>query len=262
MERYKNISPSAFARRFDGFTAQNVTEIKDKFVSVLEYLEGSEQPGTGSGGNIIGGNGTGSGNVSVSGGSSGSSSGGGFSGGVTPVVPQSKFADVSSSHWAYADITALVDKGVLSGYADGTFKGDASITREEFAKIVVVAFGLTDNGNDFGGYSDVKSDFWANSYIKIASVNGIGNGKFGTGEKITRQDAAVMIMRAAKATGIALNGQGSEFNDGSKISDYAKEAVNALSGAGVINGFADGTFKPNDALTRSQTAKIVYSVIK
>jgi hypothetical protein len=71
-----------------------------------------------------------------------------------------------------------------------------------------------------------------------------------------------MIMRAAKATGISLDGQGSQFNDGSIISDYAKEAVNTLSGAGVINGFADGTFKPNDPLTRAQTAKIVYSVIK
>ena len=264
--RYKNISPSAFARRFDGFTAQNTTDVKDKFIAELEYLEGSEQPGTGSGGNIIGGNGTGNGNVSVSGGSSGGSSGGGFGGGVTPVIPQSKFADISSSHWAYADITALVDKGVLSGYADGTFKADASITREEFAKIVVVAFGLADNGNEFYGYSDVESDFWASSYIRIATVNGIingtGNGNFGTGEKITRQDAAVMIMRAAKATGISFDGQGSKFNDGSEISDYAKEAVNALSGAGVINGFADGTFKPNDALTRAQTAKIVYSVIK
>jgi len=266
MTRYKNLSASAFARRFDGFTAQNTKEIKDKFVSVLEFLEGSEQPGTGSGGNIIGGNGTGSGNVSVSGGSSGGSSGGGFGGSVTPVIPQSRFADVSSSHWAYGDIIALVDKGVLSGYADGTFKADASITREEFAKIVVVAFGLKDNDNAFEGYKDVKSDFWANSYIKIATVNGIingiGNGKFGAGEKITRQDAAVMIMRAAKATGISLDGQGSQFNDGSIISDYAKEAVNTLSGAGVINGFADGTFKPNDPLTRAQTAKIVYSVIK
>ena len=75
-------------------------------------------------------------------------------------------------------------------------------------------------------------------------------------------EAAVMIWRAAKAKGISL-GEGSEgaFADQSKIAEYAKASVGALSGAKIINGFEDGSFRPDNSITRAETAKIVYSVI-
>lgn len=259
MERYSKVSSSDFARQFDGFTATDALSVKTKFVTVLLSLEGASTENNNSsvilGGGGSGG-GSGGGNVAVSGGSAG---------GIAPSAPQKIFADLDEGHWAYNPIIALNKMGIINGYNDGTFKSEATITREEFAKVVVVAFGLTDNGGEYTAFADAK-DNWANEYIKIAYVNGvvngIGNGNFGIGQKISRQDAAVMIWRAAKAKGISL-GEGSEgaFADQSKIAEYAKASVGALSGAKIINGFEDGSFRPDNSITRAETAKIVYSVI-
>ena len=104
--------------------------------------------------------------------------------------------------------------------------------------------------------------FWRYNGVVNGVVNGIGNNKFGVGQKISRQDAAVMIQRAAKAKGITLGGEGNlSFKDAKDIADYAKASVSELSNAKIINGFTDGTFKPNNSITRAETAKIVYSVI-
>lgn len=259
MERYLKVSSSDFARQFDGFVATDVLSIKTKFTSVLTSLEGSDSEG-GSGNVIIGGGGFGGGggggNIGVSGGSAGT---------LVPPAPQKVFSDLLETHWAYNPIIALNKMGIINGYNDGTFKSEANITREEFAKVVVVAFGLTDNGGEYKAFADANGH-WAEQYIKIAYVNGvvngIGNNKFGVGQKISRQDAAVMIQRAAKAKGITLGGEGNlSFKDAKDIADYAKVSVGELSDAKIINGFTDGTFKPNNSITRAETAKIVYSVI-
>ncbi len=259
MERYAAVSKSDFARPFDNFTAQTTQQIKEKFVSVLQQLENADGESGGTtingGGGTGGGAGGGGGNIAVS---------GAASPGNTP--GNNSFTDVNTGHWAYSHIMALCNMGILNGYADGTFKCDASITREEFAKVVVAAFGLSDNGGAYSGYSDIAADHWASTFIKIATVNGVingvGEGKFGAGERISRQDAAVMIGRAAKAKGIALDSQTAvSFADGASIASYASEAVNQLAAAKIINGFADGTFKPSHSITRAETAKIVYSVI-
>jgi len=258
MERYAKVSSSDFARQFDGFVATDALSIKTKFTSVLTSLEGSSPEG-GSGNVIIGGGGSGGGgggNIGVSGGSAGT---------LVPPAPQKVFSDLSENHWAYNPIIALNKMGIINGYNDGTFKSEANITREEFAKVVVVAFGLTDNGGEYKAFADANGH-WADEYIKIAYVNGvvngIGNNKFGVGQKISRQDAAVMIQRAAKAKGIELGGTTQlAFKDADAVSDYATEAVGILLNAKIINGFTDGTFKPNNSITRAETAKIVYSVI-
>ncbi len=254
MTRYSKVSTSDFAKQFDDFTAEDAADVKTKFENVLIQLEGIPREDD-TALPIIGDKNNGVGNLSVSGGI----------GGAT--VPASKsFTDVAPSHWAYNQIVALAEMGILNGYADNTFKCDANITREEFAKVVVAAFDLKDNGGEYTAYSDVNSSHWASSFIKIASVNGVingvGGGRFGAGQKISRQDAAVMIERAAKAKGIELGSSTSlGFADKGSVADYAKEAVGRLSGSKIINGFEDGSFRPNNSITRAETAKIVYSVL-
>ena len=59
-----------------------------------------------------------------------------------PIREKGSFSDVSGEHWAKEAVEALADKGIISGFGDGSFKPDNNVTREEFVKMAVVAFGI------------------------------------------------------------------------------------------------------------------------
>ena len=131
--------------------------------------------------------------------------------------------------------------------------------------MVIGAFGLEKSGAE-SEFSDIGKSHWAYSFVSSAKVAGIVNGisatEFGAGREITRQDMAVMVYNAAKYAGYKFETSKSEFEDAELVRDYAKEAVFAMAGAGIINGFEDNTFRPEESATRAQAAKILYTVIK
>lgn len=204
-----------------------------------------------------------------------SSSGSGTSGSKMTVVPGGNitdekdklmsFADINEAKWAREAIESLVAKNVIKGYEDGDFKPNANITREEFVKIVVGAFGVevTDGESVF---DDVSNDSWAKDYITAAKnakiINGISENIFGLGRNITREDMAVMLVNAYEAKIRAINDGMHAFADDAQIADYAKSAVAKLYGAGVISGYEDGTFLPKNNATRAEAAQMVYKILK
>ena len=188
---------------------------------------------------------------------------------VPNVTPSTKtlFGDVGTDHWAFEPVNYLANKGIIAGRGNGVFEPDAPVSRKEAVKIIVLSLGIAD-GDAKIGLGDVSSNDWAYSYICSAVsagvVNGDENGNFKPDANITRQDLAVMIYRAAKISGTELE-QGlntSAFADSDSISDYAQDAVSALSGAKVINGYENGNFAPHDNCTRAQLAKMIYGIIK
>ncbi|UKI38003.1 MAG: S-layer homology domain-containing protein [Clostridiales bacterium] len=117
------------------------------------------------------------GSTTPSKGSSGSGSGSGTSGSKMTVVPGGNitdekdelmsFADINEAKWAREAIESLVAKNVIKGYEDGDFKPNANITREEFVKIVVGAFGVEVLESE-SVFDDVSNDSWAKDYISAA----------------------------------------------------------------------------------------------
>ena len=210
-------------------------------------------------------------NISENKGSSSHISVGGLSGSVTsptqpvtPVQPASMFDDIADYAWASEAITELAKKGVISGKSTGIFAPADNITRAEFVKILVGALNIASN-NSASEFGDVASDHWAHSYVSAATgagiVNGIGDGSFGAGFTITRQDMAVMCYRALSVLGVEFDETlTKDFADASSIADYAKDAVALLGGAGIINGRGDNSFCPAELLTRAEAAKIIYSL--
>jgi len=191
------------------------------------------------------------------------------SGGNTPEIklPETSstesFSDVSKNHWAYEAIEELAQKGILNGKGDGKFVPDAGVTREEFVKIIAVAFNLTADSEIT--FADVEADRWSADYIAAAAHHGIvtGDGEnFNPAQVITRQDMAVIIHRVFEHLGLEVSGETISFNDNTEISEYAKEAVEALTAAGIINGMGDGTFAPKTNVTRAQSAKVVYGLLQ
>ena len=171
------------------------------------------------------------------------------------------FADVSKDFWAHGYISELKNAGIISGDEKGFFNPDNTVTREEFVKMIIEAIGgiKEDAVCDF---SDVPADNWARRYIaeaaRLGIVNGKGDGSFGLGESISRQDMAVMICSAMDVEAEAAE---CGFNDAGEISEYANAAVRKLSAAGVINGFDDNTFKPLKSMNRAEAATVIYRLI-
>lgn len=176
--------------------------------------------------------------------------------------PTGSFSDVNTSHWAYEYVSKLSGTGIISGYPDGTFRPEAAVTREEFIKMVVSAAGLYDKNAECE-FSDVNSSDWFYRYVASAKANGIVNGisdtTFGAGVKISRQDVAVIVERLLVKAADEQNDNEitTKYLDDEKIADYAKTAVVRLSNLGILSGHDDGTFAPEDFLTRAQAAKVI-----
>lgn len=204
----------------------------------------------------------------------GSGGGGGNGGGVktpniavaAPNKPNESsfvFNDIESVSWARDSIEALARRGVINGKADKIFAPNDTVTREEFVKMVVLALNITaeDTSCDF---TDVRDDAWYKEYVgkavRSGLVNGRGDGTFGVGESITRQDIAVILWNGIKSK--AESKSAAEFIDNDDVSDYAKEAVNAMRYLNIIDGYDDNTFRPNNAATRAEAAKLLYKAVQ
>ena len=111
-------------------------------------------------------------------------------------------------------------------------------------------------------FDDVNESDWYYAYVMNAYsnkiVNGISEKIFAPGSGITRQDMAVMTARALEVCNIMIDETAeASFADGSLISDYAVQSVNALYNLGIINGDTSGCFNPANGLTRAESAKVI-----
>ena len=186
------------------------------------------------------------------------------SGLVTPSTTPVTFGfnDLAGYDWAKDAILTLAADGVINGKSQNVFAPGDNVTRAEFAKIIVGAFDLVDN-SAAASFADTPKSHWSYRYVASAVaekiVTGVSANSFNPDGKITRQDMATICYRALQSIGIETSTAGKvEFADASSISDYAKEAVDTLSGLGIINGKGNGRFAPNDFATRAEAAKIVH----
>ena len=204
-------------------------------------------------------------------GSSGGSGGAGIIGKVnnaavdTGKAVDNQFTDLSEVPWAAEALDFLKEKGVVSGVTEDRFEPMGYVTREQFVKMLVEAFGFTD-ANATTDFDDVASDAWYCQYVASAVNHGLVNGKgdniFGIGERITRQDMAVMVKRCIEKAGYELTSGELDFDDADMIADYAKDAVSTLQHAKIINGVGNGRFEPLGTANRAQAAVIIYNAMK
>ena len=216
----------------------------------------------------------------TTGGGGGGGGAGGYTAPATTVVPgkdysdnsekeetvssKSGFTDMADYKWADEAVDYLADKGIISGTGHNKFNPEGIITREQIAKIMVLAMGEFDDAAT-AEYADVEKSGWAYKYIASAKQSGLMNGftdvQFAPFAPITREDLAVIIYRAMVKKGEKYETKKSDFSDFGEISDYASDAVEYIAGAGIINGFDDGSFKPKAPATRAQAALLIYKAL-
>lgn len=176
------------------------------------------------------------------------------------------FSDLDGVSWARESIEKLYQSGVVKGKGDGFFAPNDLVTREEFVKMISGAFDLPASGNG-AGFSDVMPERWSYETISGAAhcgvISGYG-GYFRPTETITREDMAVIIVRALKYKGYELLSEGYEtgFLDENEISVYAKESVNVLYKNKLISGTDENMFLPKKNATRAEAAVMICNAMK
>ncbi|MCE5284976.1 MAG: S-layer homology domain-containing protein, partial [Pelosinus sp.] len=178
---------------------------------------------------------------------------------VSPMQkPAVALTDITG-HWAEPNINSLVSMGAISGYPDGTFKPDNTITRAEFAAILAKAFKLQEKEGKV--FTDT-TDHWAKDFIATAAASGIIGGydqnTFGPDDPVTREQMALMTVKAAK-----LNPASGElaFTDSAQISSWANNAVLTAVKKGIIKGYPDNTFRPQGKAARAEAVTLIISAI-
>ena len=187
---------------------------------------------------------------------------------TSSIVFAVSFSDLTNEHWAYEPIIEMANKGILSGYPDGTFLPNKSITRAEFAKILVLSLDLKDETNKNSFFDDVDSSHWSYDYVRIASnyLSGYTNGSeiyFMPDEQAVREDMAVAIVMATNLQNKQYNlSTLDRFSDKDSISESFKKYVAIAVENNLMRGNADGTFNPKGKLTRAEVSQLMLNTTK
>ncbi|MEK3826979.1 S-layer homology domain-containing protein [Paenibacillus sp. FSL K6-1558] len=181
------------------------------------------------------------------------------------------FKDVES-HWAKDAVNDMGSRLIVNGSGNDLYNPNVDMTRAEFAAIMMRGLGLKPiEGNS--PFADVKASDWYHSAVLTAYdyklIDGFEDGTFRPQEKITREQAMVILSKAMVITGLTekLAGKGSDemlkpYTDASLVAAWAKAGVEASLEAGVVSGRGAEQLAPNANITRAEVATIVQRLLK
>ncbi|MGB3695451.1 MAG: S-layer homology domain-containing protein [Spirulinaceae cyanobacterium] len=176
----------------------------------------------------------------------------------------SNFRDISG-HWAETFISKLVDRGSISGFPDGTFRPQASLTRAEYAALIAKSFDLPRKVAAGTWLKDVQSDFWAINAIQKAAamgfISGFPDGTFRPQNNLTRIQAIVSLV-----SGLGLVGGNPNlllsYGDRAAIPSYATNALATATQRGlVVNYPQTSRLEPLRDITRAEVAALIYQAL-
>ena len=184
------------------------------------------------------------------------------------VSPKIDFSDLSG-HSDREAILALARRGIINGTGDGTFAPEGNMTRAAFAAIITRGLGLS--GKETGDFSDVPAGSWYAAPVGKAAekgiVQGVGGGKFNPAGTITRQEAAVMVARAAKLCGMdtamdsaAVRDMLAQFGDYVTTAAWSREGLAFCYSAGILDQ-NELNIQPKVAIKRCEIAQMVFHLL-
>ncbi|HAS74393.1 MAG TPA: hypothetical protein DCS67_09640 [Clostridiales bacterium UBA8960] len=185
--------------------------------------------------------------------------------GVKNTTFAAAFGDVNG-HWAETYIDTIKPLGVISGYPDGTFRPDRTITRAEFISITVNSLGSVPR-------NPISGEFWAMPHVELAlQLNLIKSNEYGgltqtrLNMPISREEMASIVVNAFYSTGATLNADelaaaSRTLSDLSRVSSvYYDQAVAAVA-LNIITGYDDNTFRPTNNASRAQAAAVSHKLL-
>ena len=179
-----------------------------------------------------------------------------------PPVSALPFGDVAQDAWYYDAVQYVYENGLMDGTGGGAFSPAATTTR---GMVVTILYRLAGQPAVTGasGFTDVVAGQWYSDAVLWASANGIvsgyGNGSFGPGDTVTREQLAVILYRFAQTQGedVTQTGALSTFTDGGDTAQWAQSAMSWAVGSGLISGKGNGVLDPQGTATRAEVAAIL-----
>ncbi|MEA4822198.1 MAG: S-layer homology domain-containing protein [Erysipelotrichales bacterium] len=180
-----------------------------------------------------------------------------------------RYFEDAKGHWAEEAIQTLTDKGVISGYPDGLVHPDAIITRGEFAALVARTMELPepDESEVTIRFTDIAGH-WSEQYVDALIIAGViqkddFSTKFLPDEPITRMEMIRMLVRAIGKGGHDVSCPCvTGFSDDTGLSDEDKASICTGEKYGIVNGYPDGTVKPDGKATRAEAFEMLVDTEK
>ncbi|QAT43834.1 S-layer homology domain-containing protein [Aminipila luticellarii] len=178
--------------------------------------------------------------------------------GNTPSAGNVNYSDLKSTNWAYGAVSTMSEKGIVKGYQDGSFKPANTVTYGEFIKMALIAatgedIGNSTEGNWAKGYYDkaLELKYFGSTDIKADQLD----------RRIPRSDMALIISSILGDTKIGNYDElENSLKDVNAATKYDYDIIKAYA-AGIITGYEDSTFRPENTLTRAESATVIYRLI-
>lgn len=181
---------------------------------------------------------------------------------------EKSFSDIKN-HKNQKAVEELAKRGIINGKTDELFEPDQTMTRAEFAAVVVRGLGLEKKGEN--KFSDVSKNDWFYDYVCVAHnygiIKGVSEDLFNPGGTITREEAGVMTQRAAKLCGMDTDISENEardvlagFSDYIKISDWAFSSMAFCCRDGILSD-DEVKIEPKKSAARGEIAEMLWNVL-
>lgn len=186
----------------------------------------------------------------------------GFANGAVADADKVSFKGEEEGHWGIEAMKDWVNRGLMTGYPDGSLKPDEPVTRAELARMVNTVFNYSSAADP--GFTDVPSAAWY--YADVAATAGAGiidgypDGRYMPSAPVRRQEAAKMLAGAFKLTATEQEMTASPlsaFQDGDEAHAYAENALVKLLADGSLTGYPDNTLRPLQPVTRAEAVVLL-----
>jgi hypothetical protein len=190
--------------------------------------------------------------------------------GISEAKSNGDFSDVQKDHWAYSAIRWMIENNIVEGTGDGKFSPQREVTRDEFAKMMVLALDLELINPSKGSFLDINKGGWQYKYVETAKFYLTGfktasGDYFHPSQSAVREDMAVALVKALGFSNETADlDLLSQFSDAGEISPNLKKFVAIAVKHELMQGYdrnGSRVFAPAEGLNRASAAVLLYNAL-